>query len=352
MPIGKLQVCKTPCHGQTSVLLLLGVILPSPLVSACPFCMYRFDFVGCRCMAKRVGQHMLPDLGVIADVCLAVDYVENVGEWNCFEVTPLCPRAICDQVGGGHMVLQCHEPAEKSMRFSLKRGLMNFFLVYMRKLYDAAAVKHQGRKPTGEGPLLHALAEFAFGGTLGPQMMRGIVEARSGLPDNLPEFVATSPLAMGEVSAVLGEEIKDHELEGDIAEFKERMQAQRLRQKPRLSTLSATVAEASSSSSSAASGRKKVVVFPSIGFSKAQAKWFLPSGATLSTEKAWHHRWKVQSKMLGSRSRASQGAAPSRTTTRCGTPSVSQGGLRAPLSSARRLGCRSTCTHSANPHIS
>lgn len=47
--------------------------------------MSRFGFVGFRCTAKRVGQYILLELGVIADDCLVVDYVEDIGEWKSFE---------------------------------------------------------------------------------------------------------------------------------------------------------------------------------------------------------------------------------------------------------------------------
>ena len=49
--------------------------------------------------------------------------------------------------------------------------------------------------------------------------------------------------------------------------------------------------------------RKKATPWPDCGFSQAQAKEYLPPGATIGKEKTWHHRWKVQSKVLGSRSK-------------------------------------------------
>ena len=269
-----------------------------------------FGFVGFKCQVKKVGQEMLVDLSAMTEECLTFDYVVNPEEWKCVELVPTMPTAAGSPSLSRRLRLCKGGRVEPLLKFSMLRGLPNLTVFFLKKLFAEPSLAchwERGKKPTSEADLLRALARHIFGEDCTPGILKQVATNRTAWKDDLEAFVQESPLWAGDVAATLAEEIEDLELHEEVEEYKQKMQAQRLRKQKERAALSEVFCDGAQGSIAT---HKKAIQWPDRGFSQVQAKTLLPPGASISKEKAWHHRWKVQSLVLGQRSKTFAGGDP------------------------------------------
>ena len=188
-----------------------------------------FGFVGYRCQAKKVGQQMLVDVSAMTEGCIVFDYVVNPREWKCVELVPTMPTADGLPSLSGQLHLVCKGgKAESLLKFSMSKGLPNLTTCYLKKLFAELRCEWEsGKKPSTEAHLLHALAQHIFAVDCSEGLLKQVITSRTAWKEDLDAFAQESPLSAGDVADTLAAEIEDFELEKEIEEYKQKMQARR-----------------------------------------------------------------------------------------------------------------------------
>jgi hypothetical protein len=179
-----------------------------------------FGFLGFRCQPRKFGEEWCIDLKATVEDCVTFEYVIDVDKWKCFQVVPRCPPP--GAVVGGSPIFQLMivGAAQKLLNFSVRLGLPNLTVFYLKKLFKHLDVAVVGPKPTTEAPLVQALAHHILGDEATPGLLKAIAIARTVDAEELASTIADSPLLHGDVSTILSDEIEDLELEEEILEIK------------------------------------------------------------------------------------------------------------------------------------
>ena len=254
-----------------------------------------FGMLGFRCQPRKFGEEWCIDLTSTVEDCVTFEYVIDVNKWKCFQVVPRCPPPTAGD-GGSHIFqLMVVGAPQKLLSFSVRLGLPNLTVFYLKKLFKHLDVAVVGPKPTTEAPLVQALALHILGDEANAGLLKAIAIARTVDADELASTIADSPLLHGDVSAVLSDEIEDLELQEEIAEIKRKQKASAARREARMKAIE----EAGIGDWHAPPPPPKhlrLLVWPVGGFTQAEARGFCPP--------TWHARWKIQSLLLGQRSKS------------------------------------------------
>ena len=250
---------------------------------------------------------MVVSLGAPDSLGLEFDFVIDTSAWKCCALGVLVPG---DATKGGLAAKGClhicpHGEPEKLLPFSIKRGLRNLTVSSLKKLFNFLGVPFEkGNRHMIESALMEALSKHVLGDSCTQEVVSEVMMKRAAEP-SADDISMGPPLWTGDTKSVPQEEIDDEDLQQEVAKFLAKVQAKELKRPSQLAQLSRLEPgkAASPQPSPGPLQRQPVQWKHGVGMPQVDAKVFLPPGASLSKESTWHHRWKIQAKYLGQRSR-------------------------------------------------
>jgi hypothetical protein len=244
-----------------------------------------------------------------AEQPIVFDFVTQAHEWKCFHVEPVLPGATIEGIPAG-LRLQLRGPPQRLLPYAMRKGFANIKGHWLRKLHDVLVDgAGDGDPPSAEGPLLQALGRHIFAEQWSEELMKEVVDARTASSESMSPVDAQSPLLVGDAQDVLQEEMEGMDLDEELQNYQEKLRCMRLAAQLRAEQLADSVGKCAAAAEAAAAPHhvKKAIVWPPGGLTQAQAKGFLPPGASISKETTWHQRWRVESPELGQRSKSFRG---------------------------------------------
>lgn len=306
----------TPLHSPQVWMSLL--MIPGSLVSnAQKKLMYlvlsvsAYGFMGWRCMVMTKGGVAYLSLAETSDRPLTFEMVHDPATWKSIELGVTVPGENGD--GGqlaapGIRVTLRQSHGERLLAFSMKRGLPNMTVYFMKKLCSALGVaSSSGRKPSSEGELMQALGRHILGDGYGDTTAKSAIAARIEFQGLGEDDMCKSPLFSGDLWSVLEEGIGNQELADEILKCEARVRHQMAKGALKKQAMESAMPMTIAAEQNLDEGRRQAVQFPPTGLTQVQAKRYLPPHSTISKERTWHHRWKVSAEYLGSRSKSFEG---------------------------------------------
>lgn len=191
--------------------------------------------------------------------------------------------------------------AEDLLPFSLKRGLRNMSVHFMKKLYVFLGVGGESRTvPKTETELVSSISKFVLGQGYNEGAGKQIMLARAGDEKDVDEVV-NSPLFQGDYADILEAEVDTTGLKEEIARQAELAERRRVGKAQRQAAIEAAHSCSGPSAAQSAAPRLKPLPSPPTGLTHKEAKELLPPGASVSKTSVWDSQWFIRATSVRSR---------------------------------------------------
>lgn len=277
---------------------------PRLILAACAH-----GFWSYRCPVQNAGRHFLLDFDTQLPDQLMFDCVADLRGWRCVEVKIALPgdSAWGTAARGDRLTALSQSGAEDLLPFSLKRGLRNMSVHFMKKLYVFLGVGGESRTvPKTETELISSISKFVLGQGYNEGAGKQIMLARAGDEKDVDEVV-NSPLFHGDYADILEAEVDTTGLKEEIARQAELAERRRVGKAQRQAAIEAAHSGSGPSAAQSAAPRLKPLPSPPTGLTQKEAKELLPPGANVSKTSVWDSRWSIRASYLGQKSRTFKG---------------------------------------------
>ena len=260
-----------------------------------------YGFIGLRVTPLRRGTSPKVAFTVPADRLVAFRIVHDPAEWQAMDVRVTIPhdpaRAQAVRDRPGFLAIPT-EASPSVYMHSVKYGLPNFTVPFLRKLFDHLKCPYtRGQKPTTEAAIVLAIVKKVYGADYTDEI--GLEVLKTKTESLIPHEAAEAPLLTDDLMELLGGEFENVEFEREIQEYNSAMKLDMARREKRAREAARFMQEAEDADDGAqaapAAAVRPQLPKPENAFTQKETKFFLPAGYGVSKETKRDARWRIKS---------------------------------------------------------